>query len=474
MKWYQRRPRAFIAVLGVALILAGGTAIGLLNVRNLHRIDAIHARMSDLEGIRSLRQRLEISLLDEVRSAVPSGSFLVEEIRIQVADALALGGRLDPESAAGLGRIARLLSTPGPVSRETLITALELAGAIYSREAETQDDLLRQVRADARREFGTGVGVLLGLALLAAMTAWLLPKRLMDPLAHLRTRFQGLGAGRFDLVSLEGIDPALIPLFQNYNAMVHRLRELEAERKRRAETLEQEVQAGARALLEQHQVLANAERLAAVGETAAGLAHELRNPLAGILAALENMGREASDPALSRRLGLLRREAERVVSLLNEYLAASRHAPEPPSALDLDQLIQDLLSLLRYQAPPNVVLERSVEEDFRCVLPGGRIRQALLNLVVNSLEALGESPGRIKVMARREGENLLLEVRDNGPGFPQAILETVGQPFRTSRASGTGLGLATVSRTASDLGGKMKVRNHEGGGASVILVLPCR
>jgi signal transduction histidine kinase len=397
----------------------------------------------------------------------------VEEVRLQVANALALGSLLDPESLAGLRRIEDLLSGPGLVDRQTLISALELAGSIYSREAQAQEALLRQIRADARREFMAGLGALLALALLAAMTAWLFPKRLLDPLAHLRARFQGLSAGRFEAMPMEGIDAALVPLFQNYNVMVERLGELEGERIRRAETLEEEVRAAARALLEQHQVLANAQRLAAVGETAAGLAHELRNPLAGILAALENMVREVQDEALTHRLSILHRETERVVSLLNDYLAASRHAPEPPTALELDGLIGDLLSLLRYQAPNEVSLEQSVEEGLRCVLPSGRIRQALLNLVANALQALEGGPGRVEVLARREGDKVRLEVKDDGPGFPPEILRAAGQPFQTGRASGTGLGLATVSRTASDLGGRMEIASPEGGGASVSLILPC-
>jgi signal transduction histidine kinase len=256
--------------------------------------------------------------------------------------------------------------------------------------------------------------------------------------------------------------------------MVRRLAELEEEQRRRAESLEEEVRAGARVLLEQHQALTNAQRLAAVGETAAGLAHELRNPLAGILAALENMAREAEDSALARRLELLHREAKRVVTLLNEYLAAGRHAPESPSTVNVNELVEGLLSLLRYQAPPSVELDQSVEEGLICLLPSGRIRQALLNLVGNALHALGEGPGKITVLAHGEKGEITLEVRDTGPGFPREILETPGQPFRTGRAAGTGLGLATVKRTASDLGGRMELTNLETGGASVILKLPCR
>ncbi|MGW8264824.1 MAG: ATP-binding protein [Longimicrobiales bacterium] len=474
MSWAERSPRATIAILGILLIVAGGATVGFLNLRNLQRIDLIHARISDLERVRALRQRLEVSLLDDFRGAVPAGSFLAEDVRLQVETALALADRLDPETVLGLRRIQLLLSRPGLVSRETLIDALELAGSISERETRAQEDLLRRVREDGRKEFLVGIGGLLALATLAAVAAWLLPRRLLDPLSHLRSQFAGLGAGRFEEVSLEGVDAALVPLFENYNALVGRLAELEAERTARAQTLESEVRAGARALLEQHRVLTDAERLAAVGETAAGMAHELRNPLAGILAALDNLAREVEDSSLARRIGLLRQEAERVVRLLNEYLAASRHAPEPAVPTDVGDLVEDLLSLLRYQAPHGVRLEREVEERLECILPPGRVRQTLLNLVGNAIQALEPSPGTVTVSAKRKDDRLELEVRDDGPGFPEDLLQVAGQPFRTGRPTGTGLGLATAQRAARDLGGEMTITNLEPRGASVVLTLPCQ
>jgi len=473
MNLVKRYPRTVIGISGVLLIVAGALAVGYLSVRNLQRIQLISERLSDLERFRELRQRLEVSLLDQVQGAVPSGSFLVEDVLLQVQNALALEDRLDPQTAVGLRRIESLLSRSGLVSRETLIAALEVAGAIAERETRGQAELLRRVQEDGRREFIAGIAGLLALAGLTVIAAWLLPKRLLDPLADLRVQFSDLGAGRFGEVSLDGVDSALLPLFEHYNTMVHRLAELEAERRARAETLEGEVRAGARALLDQQRVLANAERLAAVGETAAGMAHELRNPLAGILAALENLQREVVDPSLAPRLGLLHKEADRVVRLLNDYLAASRHAPERPVPTDVEELVEDLLALLRYQASPGVRLEARVPEGLRLDLPPGRIRQTLMNLVGNSLQALGESQGTVTVSAQLRDGLFQLEVRDDGPGFPRELLPSVGQPFRTGRTSGTGLGLATVQRTVRDLGGSMTITNTESGGASVMLTLPC-
>lgn len=472
MRWFLRHPRGSIATLGTVFIILGGTGFGVVYFRNLRRMEVLHERLSELGAIRSLRQQLEISLLDEVRDALPSGSFLVEDVRLQVENALALAGDLDRQSALGLRRIEALLSRPGAVNRVTLINALETAGEVYERETGIQEELLRQVREDGRREFLMGILLLLSMALLATAATWLVPKRLLDPLSHLRAHFRVLESGHFLEVSMEEVDPPLVPLFRNYNSLVRRLADLEEERRRRAESLENEVRAGSRALLEQQRALANAERLAVVGETAAGLAHDLRNPLAGVLAALENMERETEDPTVAERLDLLRRETQRVIRRLNDYLAVSRHAPEPPASTDVQELVAELLSLLRYQAPPSVHLKRSVEQGLRCSLPAGRIRQALLNLVGNSLQALDARAGTVEVLAFREGKKLHLEVKDDGPGFSEEMLRTAGQPFRTGRSSGTGLGLATVQRTVTDLGGTMTVRNLNPEGACVTLSLP--
>lgn len=481
MKWFARHPRTVIALLGILMISAGGLAVGTLNVRNLNRIALIQSRLSDLERIRELRHRLEVSLLDDVREAVPVGSFVARDVRLQVENALALQSYLDPETAAGLRQIAELLSQPGMVvTRSTLVSALELAGSISEAEARAQRNLLADVQQDGRRESFLGITILMALASLTAVASWLIPKRILDPLSGLRERFTGVAAGHFGEVPTAGLDPALLPLFGNYNAMVARLSALEEERRSRAETLEEEVRAATRTLVDQHRTLANAQRLAAVGETAAGVAHELRNPLAGMMAALENLQKEVTEPDILRRLGALHAETKRVVGLLNNYLAAARHEPEPLVSVDLAELVQELVGLLRYQVPAGISLEHSVESGLRCALPRDRIRQVLLNLVWNAVEAVTSSTegstGTITVAARAsrgEKPGVKLEVIDDGPGFPLHLLEAEVQSFRSTRPGGTGLGLAMVARTAHDLGGTVTLSNREPHGASVCLTIPC-
>ena len=448
--------------------------VGSLSLRNLQRIESIQARLSDLERIRLLRHRLEVSLLDQVRESIQVGSFLAEDVRLQVENALALESYLDPQTAIGLRRIQDLLSRTGLVTRGTLITALELAGSIAEAEARAQGDLLVNVREDSQREFLVGVSVLAALMALTILAAWMLPKRLLDPLAGLRERFPALAEGHFVEIPTDGLEADLLPLFTNYNAMVVRMADLEEERRVRAETLEDEVRAATRTLVEQQRTLANAQRLAAVGETAAGLAHELRNPLAGILASLENLQREVEDPGSLRRVELLRAETERVVGQLNEYLAAARHEPESPVPTDLGALVEELIALLRYQVPDRVTLEHRVPDGLVCTLPRDRFRQAILNLVWNAVEAFAGGGGIVTFSAGREGSGVTLEVADDGPGFSSELLEGRVQAFRTRRPGGTGLGLAMVQRTVREMEGTLTLSNRAPSGASVRVFFPCR
>jgi signal transduction histidine kinase len=225
-------------------------------------------------------------------------------------------------------------------------------------------------------------------------------------------------------------------------------------------------------LLEQHATLARTDRMAAVGEMAGGLAHEIRNPLAGIQMSLENLRRDVSDAELRERIDLPIAELGRLARLLNRYLAPLRHAPEPVSPVPLRGLIEGLCTLLRHRLPANVQLESAIAEDFSWMLPKDRIRQSLLNLVLNAIHAIGSEPGSIAISAGREAGQLWICVDDDGPGFPEDLLKGPLRRFETRRKEGTGLGLAMVRRLAEDLGGRLALENRTPRGARVRLELP--
>jgi len=299
-------------------------------------------------------------------------------------------------------------------------------------------------------------------------------RRIVEPLRSLESLISRLADGSFEPVPVEGIEPVLLPLFANYNHLVSRLRRLEEEHASRAESLEEEVRVATKALLQQQQSLARAHRLAATGELAASVAHELRNPLAAIQMALRNLRQDLSEADLIERVDLVQAEIDRLGRLLTDLLGVSRHSAEPSRSVRIDQVVGELLDLTRYQLPETIALERDISDDLVCRLPEDSFRQALLNLVLNAADALPDGRGTVSVSAGLEGSELVVAVEDDGPGFENSVLAEEGRPFVSTRERGTGLGLAIVHRFASELGGKVQLANRVPHGARVTLRLPHR
>jgi signal transduction histidine kinase len=226
------------------------------------------------------------------------------------------------------------------------------------------------------------------------------------------------------------------------------------------------------ALLEQQYSLARAERLAAIGEVAAELAHEIRNPLAGIQMAIHNLRHEITSSDQLDRLDLINAELKRMTKLLNDMLDQSRHLPEVSTSLDLRRLIQDLVTLTRYQIAESIHLEIDVPYPLQVHLPESGIRQALLNLILNAADALEGVPGTICIKVYTDKHGLCIDVMDDGSGFSRDMLEHGIRPFHTSRKRGTGLGLSMVQRFVKDVGGTISLTNQLTHGACVSLLLP--
>jgi signal transduction histidine kinase len=182
---------------------------------------------------------------------------------------------------------------------------------------------------------------------------------------------------------------------------------------------------------------------------------------------------EDSDQA--GRLDAVLAEIKRIGGLLTAHVDAARHQPEPLAAIRLDALVADLLALTRYQTPPDVALRARIPAELQCLLPAAGLRQALLNLLINAIVAIGSqgTGGEVEVSAERRGDELLLRVEDDGPGFTEETLVAGVRPFATGRSGGTGLGLAMVRTFTRDHGGDLELGNREPHGARVTLHLPC-
>jgi signal transduction histidine kinase len=228
------------------------------------------------------------------------------------------------------------------------------------------------------------------------------------------------------------------------------------------------------------------ERLAAVGETAAALAHEIANPLNAMYVQAQLLQRRIAklpelDPELhaelhakiSRDVEVLLTENIRLSDLLRDFRAMSRRGTLRVSETDVAALVDRMLELQRplLQAS-GVEVVREIDDTLPTITAdGAKLQQVLLNLLKNAGEAMPDG-GRVTVRARAEAARIVVEVADDGPGLPEGI--DVFEPFETTKPSGTGLGLSLARQVLVAHGGSIACDSTPGEGATFRLVLPLR
>lgn len=472
MKSVLLRPTRLVAVVFALVLLAALGALSLFTWLDFKRVESIRAHVSRTTLLQeSLVVLKDLQLETATGRATPSVEKL-DVVRADLAQLRVKGAPIGTYMAPRLDRLSGLLTQAETQPQAALPVALATVSEILERESRIQLDQLDTVYDYTRLESHLAAAALVAFPALALLALWALRERVFRPIGDLRSFLSRLSNGDFTPVSLTHIDPLLLPLFQNYNQMVTRLEQLEHANRQRTISLEQEVRSATQALLKQQQSLARAERLAAAGEVSATLAHELRNPLAGMQITLANLRRELADRELEERVDTVISELNRITRLLNGLLQQSRHVPETPRTVSVHRMMHELGTLIRYQVPPHIQLVTEVPEDLRCRLPEDGVRQAVLNLVLNSVAVLSDKPGAVTIHVEHHDRTLQIRVTDDGPGFPEALLSGGIRAFVTSRESGTGLGLAIVKRFARDLGGELTIANRAPHGACVTLTLP--
>lgn len=226
--------------------------------------------------------------------------------------------------------------------------------------------------------------------------------------------------------------------------------------------------------------LERAERLAAVGELAAHLAHEVRNPVTAIKGYINLNHRRADAEAAGadRRdatyLKLALDEVRQVEHLLSEFLMLGRLEEDKTEPVDLAALTREVAAGLEQRAAESGVgIAVSVPAEPPPPLQGNphRLRQVIANLIVNAIES-GPADSRVGVVCARDGNRLKLSVSDTGVGISPAEVENIFAPFYTTKELGTGLGLAVVQRIVHDHGGIIEVESTPGRGSTFSIYLP--
>ncbi len=240
-------------------------------------------------------------------------------------------------------------------------------------------------------------------------------------------------------------------------------------------------------ILKQAAELQRAAQLSFVGELAAGLAHEIKNPLAGIQGTVDILirRRDVSDPETEALKGI-RHEVERIDGTVRALLDRARPRALSSARTSLTELVWRAVSIARSQAVGAVGRGHRVHiefeppgEDIEPVADAAQIEDAVLNLIINAIEAI-EGEGRVSVSIRRVEsdseaeypEEAVLEVSDTGSGISEEDLARIFHPFFTTTKGGTGLGLPAVRRIARAHGGRVEARSSVGEGSTFTIYLP--
>jgi signal transduction histidine kinase len=278
------------------------------------------------------------------------------------------------------------------------------------------------------------------------------------PMVELQEKIAQVSEGNLNVeVSFSRRNDEIGDLGRNFNHMMQQLRESRAEIERLHRTQ-----------------MSRAEHLATLGELATGLAHEIRNPLAGIAGVIEIIGRDLPSTSPARAVVKdVRQEIARISRTLSDLLETARPHPPKVRRSNLNTTVEHAVMLARQQVlskPIKIELQQTpdlpeVEHD------SDQIHQVLLNLLLNAVQAMeGEGTVRVEIASRENCASVL--VVDTGRGIAPQHLANIFRPFYTTKGNGTGLGLSLARRIVEEHHGRIEVRSVVGKGSTFTVVLP--
>ena len=217
------------------------------------------------------------------------------------------------------------------------------------------------------------------------------------------------------------------------------------------------------------------EKLAAVGQLAAGIAHEIRNPLTGISGSIELLSQGSETVEDKKLKKIIMKEIDRLNNLITEFLDYSKPEKVPVDPVNVSQLIEDILKsdVYKSQLPESLQVQMDIEENLKIRGDKDKIKQAFLNIFVNSVQALsGVASPQIKVRVRKVNQIVDLAVVDNGCGMTDAVKSRMFEPFMTTKPKGTGLGLAMTHKIIQMHNAQIFVDSEVGRGTEIHVHFP--
>lgn len=295
------------------------------------------------------------------------------------------------------------------------------------------------------------------LLLMIVLAWWLLGHQAIKPIQRLLEAMKRAEDGHIDVKADEGRTDEIGLATRRFDATFAAL---------------QRTQTELEAVYEDRMV--RADRFAMVGQMAAGLAHEIKNPLAGLSGAIELLAEDVAGTPHSEVVDEMGHQVHRLINIMEGLLNFARPPPAKLEVTDVNVPLEKVLFLLgRQRAASPVLIERHLESALPTVYAdAGHLEQVFLNIGLNAFNALSASGGTLTVRSfAREGQ-VFAEFHDSGPGIPPAIRPHIFTPFFTTRSNGTGLGLALSMRLVSQHGGKLGFECPKTGGTTFTVALP--
>lgn len=228
------------------------------------------------------------------------------------------------------------------------------------------------------------------------------------------------------------------------------------------------------------EMIRQSDRMAAIGELSAAIAHEIRNPLASLCNAVELIAEDihTDDVQISRLLKVIEKESERLQRITSDFLKFARLKMPDIGQVDLRKCVEEVELLIGNdpRKTSDVQIFNRISGNPVVLFDPDQLKQLMINILINSLEALG-GIGTIEIWLEKKRTSVDRYVRliiaDNGPGFPEKTLGSVFEPFFSTKNEGTGLGLALVRKMAVSNHGRVFAGNRKAGGAQIALDIPC-
>jgi signal transduction histidine kinase len=242
---------------------------------------------------------------------------------------------------------------------------------------------------------------------------------------------------------------------------------------RQSSELERKVAARTAELQESQTRLIHQEKMAAFGLVAAGIAHEIGNPLAAISSIMQMLARRGPEPYTAEKLELVERQVQRIQRTLRDLLGFSRPSRKEPARFTVSDVMEDVQSIARYDQRTG---RRGIQIELAPELPPmtlvrDHVTQILLNLLLNAIDST-TSDGEIRLTAKYDGRMIRFEIDDDGNGVETADRERLFQPFYSTKPNGTGLGLFVSRQLAQELGGSLVFEPRPPTGSRFVLKLP--